>query len=94
MKESIQKELTIRTYEKDKMIYIEITDTGEGIPESNLKNIFETYFSTKVGKTGTGFGLGLAITKNVIDKYNGEIKVESKLDYGSTFTLILPQTKG
>lgn len=94
MKESIKKELTIRTYEKNKMICIEITDTGEGIPESNLKNIFETYFSTKVGKTGTGFGLGLAITKNVIDKYNGEIKVESKLDYGSTFTLILPQTKG
>ena len=94
MKESIKKNLTIRTYEKDKMIYIEITDTGEGIPEDNLNNIFETYFSTKVGKSGTGFGLGLAITKNVIEKYNGEIKVESKLDYGSTFTLILPQTKG
>ena len=94
MKESIQKELTIRTFEKDKLIYIEITDTGEGIPENNIKNIFKTYFSTKVGKSGTGFGLGLAITKSVIEKYNGDIKVESKLDYGSTFTLILPQTKG
>ena len=94
MKESIQKELTIRTYNKDKMVYIEITDTGEGIPENNMDNIFKTYFSTKVGKAGTGFGLGLAITKNVIEKYSGEIKVESKLDYGSTFTLMLPQTKG
>ncbi len=94
MKESIQKNLSIRTYEKDKMVYIEITDTGEGIPKDNLNNIFETYFSTKIGKTGTGFGLGLAITKNVIEKYQGEIKVDSKPDYGSTFTLLLPQTKG
>ncbi len=94
IKDSIQKELTIRTYEKNKMVYIEITDTGEGIPDYNLNKIFETYFSTKVGKSGTGFGLGLAITKSIIEKYNGEIKVDSKQDFGSTFTLILPQTKG
>lgn len=94
IKDSIQKELTIRTYEKNKMVYTEITDTGEGIPDYNLNKIFETYFSTKVGKSGTGFGLGLAITKSIIEKYNGEIKVNSKPDFGSTFTLILPQTKG
>jgi signal transduction histidine kinase len=94
MKDTVQKELTIRTSVKDSMVYIEITDTGEGIPEYNVKKIFETYFSTKIGKTGTGFGLGLAITKSIIEKYNGKIEVESKVDYGSTFTIILPQTKG
>ena len=94
MKDCVQKELTIRTYEEDKMIYIKITDTGEGIPEYNLNKIFETYFSTKIGKSGTGFGLGLAITKSIIEKYDGKIEVESKQDFGSTFTLILPQTKG
>ena len=94
MKDCVQKELTIKTYEKDKMVFVEISDTGEGIPENNISKIFETYFSTKIGKTGTGFGLGLAITKSIIEKYNGKIKVESKPDYGSTFTLILPQTKG
>ncbi|MCK5050854.1 MAG: GHKL domain-containing protein [Candidatus Cloacimonetes bacterium] len=94
MKDCVQKELTIKTYEKEKMVFIEITDTGEGIPENNIGKIFETYFSTKIGKTGTGFGLGLAITKSIIEKYEGKIKVESKPDYGSTFTLILPQTKG
>lgn len=94
MKDSKLKILTIRTYEKDKMIYLEITDTGEGIAGYNLKKIFETYFSTKMGKAGTGFGLGLAITKNIIDKYDGEIKVISKLNSGTTFTIILPQTRG
>ena len=76
------------------MVFVEISDTGEGIPEHNISKIFETYFSTKIGKTGTGFCLGLAITKSIIEKYDGKIKVESKPDYGSTFTLILPQTKG
>lgn len=94
MKGSVQKELSIHTYEKEKMVHVEITDTGEGIPEYNVNKIFETYFSTKIGKSGTGFGLGLAITKSIVDKYNGEIKVDSKLDFGTTFTLILPQTKG
>ena len=94
MKESIQKELTVRTYNKHKMVYIEITDTGEGIPEYNLSKIFETYFSTKTGKSGTGFGLGLAITKSIIEKYDGRIEVESKQDFGTTFKLTLPQAKG
>jgi two-component system NtrC family sensor kinase len=94
MKDSIQKKLTVRTYDKDKMIHIEITDTGEGIPEYNLHKIFKTYFSTKTGKSGTGFGLGLAITKSIIEKYNGKIEVDSKPDIGTTFKLILPQTKG
>lgn len=93
MKDAVQKELTIRTFVKNNMVHIEITDTGIGISKSNLKKIFETYFSTKVGKSGTGFGLGLAITKSIIEKYKGKIKVESKADYGSTFTIVLPQTK-
>ncbi len=94
MKDCIQKELSIRTYEEDDMVCVEITDTGEGIPENNLGNIFETYFSTKEGKSGTGFGLGLAITKSIIEKYNGVIKVDSKLDFGSTFKMIFHKTKG
>ena len=94
MKDCVQKELTIKTYEKKKMVFVEITDTGEGIPEYNLQKIFETYFSTKTGKSGAGFGLGLAITKSIIEKYNGKIEVDSKLDFGTTFKLILPQTKG
>ncbi|MDP8267173.1 MAG: ATP-binding protein [Candidatus Tenebribacter davisii] len=94
MKDSIQKELAVSTHEKDNMIYIKITDTGEGISKHNVNKIFKTYFSTKAGKSGTGFGLGLAITKSIIEKYNGKIEVESKLDFGSIFTLILPKTKG
>jgi len=94
MKDSEQKELTVRTYNKDKMINIEITDTGLGIPKHNLSKIFEPYFSTKSEKMGTGFGLGLAITKSIIEKYDGKIEVDSTQNVGTIFKLILHQTKG
>jgi len=94
MKDSEQKELTVRTYNKNKMIYIEIADTGLGIFKHDLSKIFEPYFSTKSERMGTGFGLGLAITKSIIEKYDGKIEVDSTQNVGTTFKLILHQTKG
>ncbi|MFC1898074.1 PAS domain-containing sensor histidine kinase [Candidatus Cloacimonadota bacterium] len=89
MQNSVKKDLYIRTKFEDDKVIIEIKDTGEGIAAKNLNNIFEAYFSTKVQRV-SGFGLGLAISKNIIEKYQGEIKVTSKLNKGSTFKIILP----
>jgi signal transduction histidine kinase len=72
------------------MIATEIEDTGEGIKKRDIPKIFESYFSTKTGKDGTGFGLGLAISKSVVEKYNGYITVDSKVGLGSKFTINLP----
>jgi signal transduction histidine kinase len=94
MKDSEQKELTVRTYNKNKMIYVEIADTGLGIPKHDLSKIFEPYFSTKSERMGTGFGLGLAIAKSITEKYDGKIEVDSTQNVGTTFKLILHQTKG
>lgn len=72
----------------ENFVKIEITDTGKGISEENLSNIFEPYFSTKE----TGTGLGLAIVQKVVEVHNGTIEVESKLNEGTKFIVRLPKS--
>ncbi|MCF8113488.1 MAG: two-component sensor histidine kinase [Desulfotignum sp.] len=69
-------------------IFIEIKDTGCGIPEENLKRIHEPFFSTKKEKMGTG--LGLSITYGLVKKLQGNIRVESSEGVGTIFTVTLP----
>jgi signal transduction histidine kinase len=64
---------------------IHITDNGIGISKSDLKNIFLPAFSTKPG----GSGIGLAITRNILEKYKATVEVKSKRGKGTTFTVIL-----
>ncbi len=75
----------LHTIEETKII---IKDTGSGISEANLKNLFEPYFTTKK----TGMGLGLVSTLNIIKSHNAAIKVESKENIGTTFTIVFPNT--
>jgi two-component system NtrC family sensor kinase len=67
---------------------ITVADTGEGIAPENLRQIFEPFFSTKTNKGGTG--LGLSITYGLIRELGGDIKVQSQVGQGTTFTLSLP----
>jgi signal transduction histidine kinase len=69
-------------------ISIEISDTGCGIPEENLKRIHEPFFSTK--KENMGTGLGLSITYGLVKKLQGTIRVESSEGVGTIFTVNLP----
>ena len=73
---------------KDFYADIRVEDTGYGIPAEQMSKIFEPYFTTKQGKNGTG--LGLYITKKVIDDHHGSIKVESTPQIGTAFILRLP----
>jgi two-component system, sensor histidine kinase and response regulator len=73
---------------KDFYVDIRVEDTGPGITEAQMSKIFDPYFTTKQGKSGTG--LGLYITKKVVEDHNGSIKVESTPDMGTTFTIRLP----
>lgn len=76
--------ITALRKEKGKeMVDIKFSDTGEGIKEENLKNIFLPLFTTKE----SGTGLGLSICKEMIEKMKGKIAVESELGKGTTFTI-------
>ncbi|RKX32611.1 MAG: two-component sensor histidine kinase [Candidatus Zixiibacteriota bacterium] len=71
----------------DNKVSVSIVDNGIGIPESELENIFEPFYSTK-GEFGTG--LGLSITNDIVQKLGGKIEVDSKPGRGTTFTVTLP----
>jgi signal transduction histidine kinase len=80
--------VAVSCMEKDFYADIRVEDTGYGIPAEQMSRIFDPYFTTKQGKSGTG--LGLYITKKVIDDHQGSIKVESTPQIGTAFTLRLP----
>jgi signal transduction histidine kinase len=73
---------------QDFYVDVRVEDTGSGITQAQLAKIFDPYFTTKQGKSGTG--LGLYITRKVIEDHNGSIKVESTPEIGTTFTIRLP----
>jgi PAS domain S-box-containing protein len=79
----------------DKFAIIEVTDSGIGISEKNLKMIFDPFRQVSEGyaRNFEGTGLGLTITKKYIELLNGEIFVESKLGIGSKFTIKFPSAK-
>ena len=77
-----------RYSEGDRLVRINISDTGCGIKKGDLQKIFDPFFTTKPPDKGTG--LGLSISLRIIEFFNGEIKVESQVGRGSTFTILLP----
>ena len=82
-------ELRLRTQRTaNKQVLIEVSDTGVGIPERHLNNIFNPFFTTK--EPGQGTGLGLSVVHSVIKRYQGNITVRSKPDVGTTFLIELP----
>jgi len=70
---------------------INVTDTGEGIPEESLDNIFDPFFTTK--EVGKGTGLGLAVSYGIIQDLGGTIEVKSRRGEGASFTITLPRLK-
>jgi len=79
--------MTVKTYDEDEKIVLEISDTGVGIDEELIDKIFKPYFTTKGSK---GTGLGLSIAKRVFEEHNGVMKVESKKGEGTKFTITFP----
>jgi signal transduction histidine kinase len=80
--------VSVNCTRKDFYVDVRVEDTGYGIAPAQLAKIFDPYFTTKQGKSGTG--LGLYITKKVVEDHNGSIKVDSTPQIGTTFTIRLP----
>ncbi len=79
--------IKIKTYNMNNYIYIEIEDSGEGIPKNILSRIFDPFFSTK-GVNGNG--IGLSVSYKIIKDHGGSIEVESKENLGTKFIISLP----
>jgi signal transduction histidine kinase len=78
------------------MVTISVKDSGIGIPEDQLKKVFEKFYQVEgsLHRSVSGTGLGLAITKGLVEAHQGKIWVESEVGKGSTFTFTLPVSKG
>lgn len=81
--------LYLRTRADKNNVYVEIQDTGKGIPADVIPKIFDPFFTTK--PIGEGTGLGLSICYQIIEQHKGEIKVNSEVGKGTTFTISLPR---
>jgi signal transduction histidine kinase len=87
--------VSIKAEEKDDQVIISISDTGVGISEEDVAFIFNDFYSGESGQAGErGCGVGLAITRRIIETHNGSISVESELGKGSTFVIRLPTYEG
>lgn len=80
--------ISCKLYKKENKVYIELSDTGQGIPQSKFKSVFEPGYTTKK----RGWGLGLSLVKRIIEEYHkGKIFVKSSKPYEeTTFCVILP----
>ena len=75
----------------DDFVAYSVQDSGEGVDSEELPHIFERFYkSHRSSGDRTGFGLGLSITKNIVEIHNGTVEVQSVVGEGSTFTVRLP----
>lgn len=75
--------LTIRTKSNPQVVSIEVCDNGKGIPEEDVKKLFDPFFTSKK----SGMGLGLTSTKNILNSHSALVEVQSEIGKGTTFTI-------
>lgn len=94
---SVEVELQLIKLHREPHLQVKIRDNGTGIPESALPHIFDRFYRVDPARSrdgrdlvSSGSGLGLAIAKAIVENHKGNISVESKIDRGTTFSVILP----
>ncbi len=85
--------VTVSQHSDERGLYIEIIDSGSGIPEEDLPFVFERFYKADKARTRgqSGTGLGLAIVKNLVNAHKGRITVQSKIGHGTTFSIFIPR---
>jgi len=95
MYNSPEKKLFVKTFCDDDNCYVSIQDTGCGISDEYIDKIFFPFFSTKssnlIVEKLTGIGMGLTVSKQILESYGAEIIVKSKLEVGTTFIIKIPR---
>jgi signal transduction histidine kinase len=83
--------ITRRTRHDENEVWVEVEDTGTGIPQDKLGRIFEPFFTTK--PVGKGTGLGLSLSYGIVQKHGGCIEVHSEVGKGTLFRVRLPRCR-
>src|SRR5690606_12843502 len=86
MRDSDQRELIVRTATRDGYVAVEIADTGPGISDEIAARLFQPFVTSKA----SGMGIGLSISKRIIEAHGGQISVSRNDKGGATFTFSLP----
>ncbi len=79
-------EITIRTYEDDGHVCLEVQDTGAGVPAESVASVFDPFYTTK----SAGHGIGLSTCREIVERLGGTIELESSAGQGTTVTTRLP----
>lgn len=92
LKYTLEGSVTLRVFEWNHILHIQVKDTGIGIAKEHLPRLFERFYRVDKGRSRKqgGTGLGLSIVKQIVDLYGGTIKVDSNLGYGTTFRIYFP----
>jgi heavy metal sensor kinase len=85
-----QGKVTVESGPEANQAKVTISDTGPGIPEDQVPRIFDRFYGAEKTRVPGGFGLGLSIAKSIVEAHKGQIQVQSILNKGSTFTILLP----
>ncbi|MCR4953695.1 MAG: HAMP domain-containing histidine kinase [Treponema sp.] len=85
--------IIIRSLQKNNNIYFSIEDTGIGIDENDLENIFNLFYRGTNSRREAGMGIGLSVVKNIVETHGWTIDVKSKKDQGTCFTITIPINK-
>ena len=85
--------ITIESRSSSEGVWLNVADTGNGIPKEHLPHIFERFYRIDDGRAraGGGTGLGLAIVKHLVDTHGGRVEVESRTGIGTTMSVLFPQ---
>ena len=84
-------EITLSVYQQGTQVIIEVKDNGSGIAEKDIQQVFDRFYQSDNNiKTGSGSGIGLALTKGIVELHHGFITVQSEEGKGATFQVILP----
>jgi len=84
----VRGKITLRTGQEGDRVWVEVSDTGKGIPPEDFPHLFDPFFTTK--PVGKGTGLGLSVSYSIVERHHGKIEVHSEVGKGSTFRIWLP----
>ncbi len=87
----VNTEVSVCLERRDSEIHIIVQDYGPGIPDDLLPRIFDPFFTTRISAPGTGMGLGLSVSRNLIESMGGSVLVDTHPGFGSRFTAVFPE---